>query len=168
MAFGTYHRNDHERGYVYLIEAIGFHGIIPGRLLRRCKIGLSRDPQLRRQNFVDSQFPCDVEIITTIYVEDMAEAEGELHQIFKACNVTLEKSREWFDLSPWQYLKCLWEFRQREAIVFSLSDIPMKAVSVGFAAICIFGAVSVGIYNGLKPTDIEQQNKTTVLDNSAN
>ena len=147
MAFGTYHRNDHEPGYVYLIEAIGYHGVIPGRLLRRCKIGLSRDPQLRRQNFVDSQFPCDVEIITTIYVEDMADVETELHQIFKTCNVTLEKSREWFDLSPWQYLKCLWEFRKREAIIFSWSEIPWKMIPVGITAIFITGYIGASVVN---------------------
>ena len=156
LTFGTHHRNDHEPGYVYLIEAQGFHGIIPGRLLRRCKIGLSRDPELRRQNFVDSQFPCDVEIITTIYVEDMAEVETELHQIFKACNVTLEKSREWFDLSPWQYLKCLWAFRQREAIVFSLSDISWKIIPVGITAIFITGYIGATVVNTVNQPVTEQ------------
>lgn len=151
---------DNEPGYVYLIRAKKFHGIIPGQLLQRCKIGLSRNPEARLETFKSSQFPCDVEIITTIYVEDMAEVETELHQIFKACNVTLEKSREWFDLSPWQYLKCLWEFRQREAIVFSLSDIPMKAVSFGLAAFLVTGVVGIGIYNGLQP--VPNQNKTSV------
>ncbi len=156
LTFGTYHRNDHEPGYVYLIEAQGFHGIVPGKLLRRCKIGLSRDPELRRQNFVDSQFPCDVEIITTIYVEDMAEVETKLHQIFKVCNVSLEKSREWFDLSPWQFAKCLWTFRQLEAIVFSLSDIPWKLIPLGFMGIFFAGYIGASTINYLNQPATEQ------------
>lgn len=154
MTFGTYpRRNDHEPGFIYLIEAEGFHGILPGKLLRRCKIGLSRDPQLRRQNFVDSQFPCNVEIITTIYVEDMAEVERELHQIFKAQNIKLEKSREWFDLSPIQFIKCLFEFRKREAIVFSISDIPMKSVAIGLVAFIGLTAVGTLGYQQLKSVE---------------
>lgn len=48
-------RNDHEPGYIYLMEAEGYHGLIPGFYLRRCKIGLSRNPQLRLENFHANQ-----------------------------------------------------------------------------------------------------------------
>ena len=153
MTFGTHRRNDHEPGFIYLIEAEGVHGIIPGKFIRRCKIGLSRDPELRRMNFVEAQFPVNVEIITTIYVEDMAEVEKELHQIFQKYNVKLEKSREWFDLNPWQFIKCLYEFRQREAIVFSISDIPIKAVAIGLVAFIGFTAIGTLGYQQLKSVE---------------
>lgn len=135
MTFGSYYRDDHQPGYIYLVEAIGFHGILPGKLIRRCKIGLSRDPEARLDRFKSSQFPCDVKIITTIFVEDMAEIEGQLHDIFDFCNVKLEKSKEWFDLTPWQFYRCLWEFHTRETKTYSLSDIPWKALPIGLTAV---------------------------------
>lgn len=67
LTFGTHQRDDHSPGYVYLIEAIGFHGLFPGKLLKRCKIGLSRDPDARLHRFKISQFPCDVRIVLAIY-----------------------------------------------------------------------------------------------------
>jgi hypothetical protein len=93
-------KTDHEPGYIYLMEAVGYHGILPGCYLRRCKIGLSRNPQLRLQNFHENQPPCDIKLIKTVYVEDMADIERKLHQRFKKRNVKLLKSKEWFDLSP--------------------------------------------------------------------
>lgn len=96
-------RNDHEPGWIYLIEAIGFHGIIPGCYLKRCKIGLSRNPQARLDAFHDNQPPCDLRIVRTIYVNDMEVVETQLHKQFRSCNVKLKKSREWFDLNPWQF-----------------------------------------------------------------
>ncbi|TBR56779.1 hypothetical protein B4U84_28485 [Westiellopsis prolifica IICB1] len=90
------------------MEAVGYHGIIPGCFLRRCKIGLSRNPHLRLQNFHDNQPPCDIKILKTIYVEDMEAVETELHRQFKGCQVKLIKSREWFDLYPWQFAMVHW------------------------------------------------------------
>ncbi|MBE9233308.1 GIY-YIG nuclease family protein [Cuspidothrix issatschenkoi LEGE 03284] len=93
-------RDDNVPGYIYLIEAKGYHGLFPGCLIKRCKIGLSRNPQARLQNFIDNQPPCDVQILRTIYVQDMASVENKLHKQFKHCNVKLQKSKEWFDLNP--------------------------------------------------------------------
>ncbi len=98
-------RNDHEPGYVYLLIAKGYHGIIPGLLLKRCKIGLSRNPEARvRQiaSFEGSQPPCDIAILNTVYVQDMKLVEGKLHKRFKSSSIKLKKSREWFDLWIWQ------------------------------------------------------------------
>ena len=82
-------KNDHEPGFIYLMEAEGYHGLIPGAWLRRCKIGLSRNPEARLDNFHRNQPPCNVKILKTIYVENMADVEGKLHQQFSRCNVKL-------------------------------------------------------------------------------
>ncbi|MBD2364506.1 GIY-YIG nuclease family protein [Anabaena minutissima FACHB-250] len=109
-------RNNHVPGFVYLLVAKGHHGIIPGLLLKRCKIGLSRNPEQRvRQiaSFEGSQPPCDIEILLTVYVQDMATIEGKLHKKFSGSNVKLKKSKEWFDLWIWQIaiVKFLMKFR---------------------------------------------------------
>lgn len=88
-------RNDHEPGYIYLMEAEGYHGLIPGCYLRRCKIGLSRNPQLRLENFHANQPRCNMKILKTVYVQDMPEVEAQLHQKFPKSQVkNLVKSRE--------------------------------------------------------------------------
>ncbi|WP_414588996.1 GIY-YIG nuclease family protein [Scytonema sp. PCC 10023] len=143
------YRDDHVPGYVYLIEAINVTGIIPGKLIRRCKIGLSRNPQLRLQNFIDNQPPCDFQIIKAIYVQDMAEVEDTLHHQFKNCNIKLEKSREWFDLNPWQYTRVIWAFNRYESHRFSFSDLPKQAILGGLITL-----LGVGILIGhtMRPT----------------
>jgi hypothetical protein len=121
------YRDDHVPGYVYLIEAIGVTGIIPGRLVRRCKIGLSRNPGVRLQNFIDNQPPCDFRIVKAIFVQDMASIEDALHARFKHCNIKLEKSREWHDFNPWQYQMVLWAFSRYESRRASFSGLPRRA-----------------------------------------
>jgi hypothetical protein len=129
------YRNDHIPGYVYLIEAINVTGIIPGKLVRRCKIGLSRSPELRLQNFIDNQPPCNFKIIKAIYVQDMETVETALHQRFKHCNIKLEKSREWFNLNPWEYTMVLWAFSRYESHRISFADIPKRAIAGGLVAL---------------------------------
>ncbi len=133
-------RNDNVPGYIYLIEAIGYHGLLPGFYLRRCKIGLSKNPQARLQNFIDNQPPCDVQILRTIYVKDMAGVENELHKQFKYCNVRLTKSKEWFDLNPIDFLRVNGAFNrhlkeekttiQPINIIFSLLGISMVLMAL--------------------------------------
>ncbi len=120
-------RNDHEPGFIYLVEAVGYHGILSS-VYKRCKIGLSRNPEARRQNFVKSQFPCDVRLIQTIYVENMLDVESQLHQQFDFCNVSLEKSQEWFDLNPVQYLRVRLALKMHEVYVFSFHELPLKPI----------------------------------------
>ncbi|AFY59254.1 T5orf172 domain-containing protein (plasmid) [Rivularia sp. PCC 7116] len=144
-----HHRSDNVPGYIYLIRAKNMHGLIPGRLLQRCKIGLSRDPQIRLDTFKSSQFPVDVEIITTIFVEDMAATEGELHEIFDFCNVKLEKSREWFDLSPWQYYRCLWAFKSRKSASFSISELPLTKLIKASLAIALVTTLGFAAYTAI-------------------
>jgi hypothetical protein len=133
------YRDDHVPGYVYIIEAVNVTGIIPGRLVRRCKIGLSRNPELRLQNFIDNQPPCNFRIVKAIYVEDMAAVEDALHAKFKHCNIKLEKSREWFDLYPHQYAMVLWAFSRYESHRVSFEDIPVRLVAGGLVALLGIG-----------------------------
>ena len=114
-------RNDNVQGWVYLMEAEGYHGLIPGCFLRRCKIGLSRNPQKRLDDFHTNQPPCNVKIIRTIFVEDMATVEGELHEQFKHCSVTLHRSREWFDFHPGQFWQVQQAFNRYEKPRFSFA-----------------------------------------------
>ena len=76
-------RDDNQPGFIYLILAEGYHGWIPGCVLKRVKIGLSRNPEARLETFHSNQPPCNLRILRTIYVEDMATVEAKLHQIFK-------------------------------------------------------------------------------------
>jgi hypothetical protein len=133
-------KSDHEPGYIYLMEAEGYHGIIPGCYLRRCKIGLSRNPQLRLQNFHSNQPPCNIKILTTIYVEDMAEIEGQLHQQFKNSQVKdLIKSREWFDLNPVDLALVHWAFSR-----YSVRVDADRISTAGLIAACLVALVGVG------------------------
>lgn len=98
------YRDDSIPGYVYLVEAVGYHGTFPGCYLKRCKIGLTRDVDRRLSEFAANQPPCDIRLIKAIYVDDMADIESYLHEQYKSANVKLQRSREWFDLYPWQVL----------------------------------------------------------------
>lgn len=129
-------------GYIYLIEAVGFHGLFPGRLIRRCKIGLSKDPERRLKRFKHSQFPCDVRILNTIFVEDMAEVENLFHKKFERCNVKMEVSQEWFDLSPWQYARVYWEFFYNATHIWSFADIPKRVLVGGIIALLGIGVIA--------------------------
>ncbi len=107
-------RNDSVPGYIYWLEAENFGGWLPGKLLRRCKIGLSKNPQKRLDDFHSNQPPCNLKVIRIIWVEDMATVESELHRQFKGCNVKLHRSREWFDFTPLQFLECHLAFNRYE------------------------------------------------------
>ena len=126
-------RNDSVAGYIYLLKAKDFHGWIPGAVLGRYKIGLSRDVDRRLEALHSNQPPTDLEVVKVIAVEDMASVEAELHRVFKSQNVKLLKSREYFDLNPLQVQHCLWLMRRYER-----SPRPMistKAVAGGLIAL---------------------------------
>ncbi|MBW4450062.1 MAG: GIY-YIG nuclease family protein [Spirirestis rafaelensis WJT71-NPBG6] len=124
-------RDDNVPGKIYLMKAVGYGGIIPGVLIGRYKIGLSRNPDARLEQLLSAQPCCDIEIIHTVYVEDMAKTEHELHSVFRNSNVKLAKSREWFNLNPLQVQQCLWLMRRYEARRWSSSEIPVKAIVGG-------------------------------------
>lgn len=130
-----------EPGYIYVIEAVGVHGWIPGCVLRRIKIGLSRNPEARLETFHSNQPPVDMKIIRTIYVENMSETETYLHQVFKNSNVKLKKSREFFDLMPWQMAYLHWLMTQHETKVWSYADIPKRALVGGLIALLGVGVM---------------------------
>ena len=128
-------RDDNVQGYIYLLKAKGFHGWIPGAVLGRYKIGLSRDVDRRLETLHSNQPPTDLEVVKIIAVEDMASVEVELHRVFKSQNVKLLKSREYFDLNPIQVQRCLWLMRRYESRRWSSSEIPVKAITGGLIAL---------------------------------
>lgn len=137
-------RNDHEPGYIYLMEAEGYHGLIPGCYLRRCKIGLSRNPQLRLENFHANQPPCNIKILATVYVQDMADVESQLHQQFKKYQVKgLVKSREWFDLNPLRMAMVRYVIAKHDIHIFTLDELPIKLI-----LLCLLGLLGVGVIVG--------------------
>ena len=127
-------RDDSVPGKIYLMKAIGYGGIIPGCLIGRYKIGLSRNPEARLDQLHSNQPPCDLEIVHTVDVEDMAESEKELHSIFKNSNVKLVKSREYFDLNPWQVQRCIWLMNQCK-VTRSRLNFPAKAIAGSLIAL---------------------------------
>jgi T5orf172 domain len=98
-------RDDNVPGYIYIMEAEGFHGIFPGKLLnyKRIKIGLSRNPNARENRLNSTQPPCNINLIDSVYVYRMKDAESHLHHIFESCHVNLKKSQEWYDFNYFQY-----------------------------------------------------------------
>lgn len=146
-----------EPSYIYLIEAVGYHGWLPGCVLKRVKIGLSRNPQARLDTFHSNQPPCDLKIIKTIYVENMSEVETTLHHQFKRRNVKLTKSREYFDLYPHQYAMVLWAFSRYESHRVTFEDIPKRAIVGGLIVLMGLGML---IGQGIKE-DTPQPMTTT-------
>jgi hypothetical protein len=106
----NYTRDDNVPGYVYIMEAEGFHGLMSG-LCKRIKIGLSRNPEAREDTLNSNQPPCDITLIDKAYVWKMKDAETYLHNKFKSRNVQLKKSREWFDFDYVSYHILLREFK---------------------------------------------------------
>ncbi|WP_193200599.1 GIY-YIG nuclease family protein [Nostoc sp. MG11] len=133
-------RNDHEPGCCYLIEAVGFHGWIPGCCLRRVKIGLTRNINRRLDGLALNQPPCDYKVVALIQVDDMASVESLLHNKFKHCWVKLEKSREYFDLNPIDYAYCLWLFRRLNQQSISM---PLTFRQIAATALVVTGLATM-------------------------
>lgn len=74
----------HGPGYVYLIRQRGSSN---------CKIGLSIDPESRFVQ-IDYSVPFDIDMIHTMLVPSMKEAEDLWHRVFKK----YRKKGEWFEL----------------------------------------------------------------------
>ena len=152
-------RDDNVPGQIYLMKAIGYHGLIPGCYLSRMKIGLSRNPDARLDQLHSNQPPCDLEIVHTIDVNDMAQTEEELHEIFKNSNVKLIKSREYFDLMPWQVQHCICLMNRYKIKRSRDSEINMKGV-VG----SVIALIGVGILIGqsFQPEPSKTINQTKI------
>ncbi len=140
-------RDDHVEGYIYLIEAKNVTGIVPGKLVRRCKIGLTRNPQARLAALTNNQPPCDYVILRTMYVADMAYVEGLLHEDFRHCNIKLAKSREWFDLNPIQFQQVWWAFNRYER-EYSPQTYEEKTVSLRLVVGACIALIGVGMLFG--------------------
>jgi hypothetical protein len=150
-------RDDSVPGKIYLMRAIGYGGLIPGCLIGRYKIGLSRNPDARLEQLLSAQPCCDIEIVYTVGVNDMAEIESELHRVFKSQNVKLVKSREWFNLNPLQVQYCIWLMNRYE-IKRSRTQLPVKAVAGGLIALLGTG-ILIGQSFQMQPTNQTQQLK---------
>lgn len=72
-------------GYVYLIQSAS----------GQCKIGLSKNVEKRFKALSHSS-PVKLELIHSIYTEDMTDTESMLHELFSSKRV----KGEWFELSP--------------------------------------------------------------------
>ena len=131
-------KNDSVQGYIYLLRVKDFHGWIPGAVLGRYKIGLSRDVERRLDTLHSNQPPTDLEVVKVIAVEDMASVEAELHRVFKSQNVKLLKSREYFDLNLLHLQHCIWLMNSYE-IKRSRTEIPMKVIVGGLIALLGIG-----------------------------
>jgi hypothetical protein len=151
-------RNDNVQGYIYLLKAKDFHGWIPGAVLGRYKIGLSRDVDRRLDTLHSNQPPADLEVVKVIAVEDMAGVEAELHSVFESQNVKLLKSREYFDLNPLQVQHCLWLMRRYESRRWSSSEISVKTIAGGLIALLGVGML-IGQSFQMQPTNQTQQLK---------
>ncbi len=122
-------RNDNLPGTVYLLEAEGFHGRLEGKFIKRCKIGLTRDLQNRLYQLESGQPPCNYKVLRTIFVEDMAQVEGDLHAQFKHCSVKLHRSKEFFDFNPLQLWQVQQAFSRYEKQPFNLTaNLPSRLV----------------------------------------
>lgn len=151
-------RDDNVPGKIYLMKAIGYGGLIPGCLMGRYKIGLSRNPEARLDQLHSAQPCCDIEIIHTVDVDNMAEVERELHDIFKNSNVKLIKSREWFNLNPIQVQRCIW-LMNRYKVNSMREPISTKAIAGGLIALLGVGML---IGQSFKPEPIKAINQTRI------
>lgn len=85
------------KGYVYLVKAEGFHGVL-SPIKGRYKIGLTNNPERRLIELNGAQAPCLIIGLKYIEVENNALVEKELHQKFSSDR----KYGEWFDFYVWQ------------------------------------------------------------------
>jgi hypothetical protein len=150
-------RDDAVPGYIYLLKALGFHGIVPGCVLTRVKIGLTRHLQNRIDQLEGGQAPCNYKVIRSIYVQNMAEVERQLHQQFKHRNVKLNRSREFFDLSPWEMLMVHCAFSRHDRamnVTIPLASRPglAKLLMLSGLGLLLFTAVSGQFHTPSKKT----------------
>ena len=150
--YQSYSEQLHKPGYVYAIVALGYGGLVPGLWLKRVKIGVSNNPDRRVNEFVAGQPPCDFWILHTVYVSDMATVESELHQTFAHRNVKLERSKEWFSLTPWELRYLFWLMNRYAS--------GKRGVSRKQAAICLGAAFALG---GLLVASLVQINQEATI-----
>lgn len=137
---GYQKRDNHVSGNIYVFVAPEIHGWIPGFFVTRVKIGLTRKhPEERRQQIISNQPAHDIKIIKTIQVSDMATVETALHRRFKHRRVKLEKSREWFDLYPWELASLKWYLERYEKSKSLSPNFPVIKILVSL--VLVFGFV---------------------------
>ena len=131
--------NGSDYGYVYLMKAQGFHGIL-SPLLGRYKIGLTNNPSRRLAELNSEQAPCPIVGIRYIQVEDNLAVEQELHRKFKSDR----RYGEWFDFWIWQ-MPLVHVAYGRKAKGTLLSNMPVGVIK--FVAIASLGfTVALGSF----------------------
>lgn len=126
-------RNDNEPGYVYLVKAQGFHGIL-SKVIGRYKIGLSRKPELRLEQLNSSQAPCPITGLRYIQVQDMKAIEDKLHEQFKS----QRRHGEWFDFWFWQMPLVNLSF-DRKAKGTLLGDLHLPSAGLAMLGVMVLG-----------------------------
>ena len=135
MQRASYTKVDCGEGYVYLVKARGFHGLL-SPLLGRYKIGLTNNPRRRLHELNSEQAPCPIVGVRNIAVKDNAAVERALHQRF----AKQRRHGEWFDF--WA-----WELPLVDA-AFNRAEKPLSAkvskIAIAGMAILILGAGGIG------------------------
>lgn len=96
-----------------------------------------KHPEERRQQIISNQPAHDIKIIKTIQVSDMATVETSLHRRFKHRRVKLEKSREWFDLYPWELASLKWYLERYEKSKSLSPSFPVTKILISL--VLVFG-----------------------------
>lgn len=134
-------RNDNEPGYVYLVKAQGFHGVL-SKVIGRYKIGLSRRPELRLEQLNSSQAPCPIKGIRYIQVQDMKAIEDKLHEQFKV----QRRHGEWFDFWFWQMPMVNLAFDRKAKGTF-LGDFHLPSAGLALLGVVVLGgAIAIAGY----------------------
>ena len=131
-----YMSQDAGDGFVYLVEAKGFHGIL-SPIKKRLKIGLSNNPERRLRELNSEQAPCQIVGIRYIKVMSNATVETRLHKHF-ARN---RRHGEWFDFWVWE-LPLVNRAYDRAKHDNNLSGISLNPKVIQFVAIAT-GAMAI-------------------------
>ena len=130
-------KSSNSAGYCYLMEVTN---LPPGVYFKtRFKIGLSQQPEKRRQTLISTQPGHDLKIVKAIYVSNMSMVETSLHKSFAKNRVKLEKSREYFDLLPHQVIMLIFLMAKLDLHSPAWVFLPFKKIAIIFLTVLGLG-----------------------------
>ncbi len=146
-----YISKDEGEGYVYLVEAVGFHGIL-SRCVKRCKIGKSNNPYRRLNELNSEQAPCPIEGLRFIQVENNSKIEADLHHKFRRNR----KHNEWFDFWIWEmpFVDMAFERRAPGTVLNRMSITSLALAGTAIVAIAFSVALSIKVMTNDPQSDI--------------
>lgn len=108
-----------QRGYVYLIQAVGFGNPY--------KIGRTKNVDKRLQMF-NVKLPFETNLIHTIVSRYSIEAEKELQNMFKNKAVKGNQPNEWYDLSDAdvRYIKSIKSYDNDSGFIFDAPELTIE------------------------------------------